>query len=462
MFYLVSFYKYLLLLISVLMFLYGLLHLFSKDAFFRIKYVLLLRPDRKKSRLRCLILVLVFLLNCFFIPFNERKQASAVISLNYPEASQGLNPNGTRYNQVDILDTEVLENTIRRGALKEVTVEDLKKTLRVQPKVQGDSYNQESYFISTQFVLSYQADQSTMHLDGDKLTALVAETYKQWFLQQYSDNVTAFDLNFDRMEQEDYLDICKYLKKEADKIGAYMMNMSYRESAFQSDENRETFQSVAARAYNVSDVMIENLEAYVLENGISKETPTYMGRLGFQNAFLYFDSLKADRASRNNLEAISLYEDEMARIVLVPTYDTDSQFYMSQTRIGIDDFAAEADGYANRKTEIDSQIALNNHIFQQLSQANEADGRDEKAEGLIGQIEEELVKLAKEARTLVEEYSISQTDEYITVIPGTWENQISRIMRKILLYTGLFAVGMYCAAIVHALESGEEKRRSRA
>ncbi len=459
MYYFVRYYRYIILLVSFLFILYGLLHILTKDAFFKAKYLVVQRHKEKKNRLLQFFILMIFLLNCVMIPQMERGYATAEISLNYPEASQGLNPNGTRYNQVDILNTEVLENTIEKGALKNVTPGNLKRTLSVWPRVQGSSENEDAYFISTQFVLSYSRDKDTMHLDGEKLTALAAEAYKEWFLRQYSDNVTALNLDFEEIEAEDYLDICEYLKKEAEKIGAYMKNMSDKESAFRSQANGETFQSVSSRAYKVSNVMVENLEAYVLENGLSKEIPTYMGKLGFKNAFLYFDALKADRASKNNLEAISLYEDDMARIVLVPTYDTDAQFYMSETRIGIDDFAADADSYSNQKTSLSGEIAFNNHVLNQLSQSSGSSKTNEKAEQLVIQIENELYRLAEEAKTLVAEYSTRQANEYMTITVDSWENRVGKTAVKVLLYTAVFAVGIYSAAIALSLHDREERKK---
>jgi len=41
-----------------------------------------------------------------------------LIAFNYEEAAKGQNPNGTRFNESDILSDEILEKVIERGALK--------------------------------------------------------------------------------------------------------------------------------------------------------------------------------------------------------------------------------------------------------------------------------------------------------------------------------------------------------
>lgn len=446
MFFLIKNYPQVLISISMLMILCAASRLIWSRSLSLIKDFRAIYRTLKIRKWLRLLIILVFFLNCVALPLKAQQNISADISLNYVKASQGLNPNGTRYNPAGILSTEILENAVEKGALHDITAKDLGRVLSVVPKVQGNSYDEGQYFISTQFVLSYNANQDTASLDGELLLNLAAESYKEWFVSKYSDNVGALDMNFTEFEREDYLDICEYLKKRADLIRAYMTGMASEEPAFQSASNGETFQSVASQADNVSAVMVEKLEAYLLENGVSKSTDAYMSRLGFQNVFSYFDGERADSSYKNSLAAISMYEDDMARIVLVPTVDTEYQFYMSQTRIGIDDFAKRAESYSNNRTKINDGIVRNNHILNQLSTFSHSNGTDERAETLVMQIEAELNKLADKAQTMIKEYSASQSNKYITITVSSVEERAIRIIIDIVFYTVLFAFAVYCAA----------------
>lgn len=459
MFELIKYYRYGLFLICLVLIAYGLLRIFSKRADVSIKAAAGKYRLFKRKKLLNLLIFVVFIANCFLVPLQMQQSATAEISLNYMKASQGLNPNGTRYNQADILSAEVLGRAIEKGALKDVTESDLRSALSVAPKVQGNSGDEGSYFISTQFVLSYNANKKTEHLHGEQLLTLVSESYKEWFLNKYSDNTSALKMDFSEKNPEDYLDVCEYFKNKGNLIGAYMTSMAEQEPAFQSEANGETFQSLASQAYKVSNTMVEKLEAYVMENGVSKDAPSFMSRLSFENIFDHFDALKADYSSKNNLTAISMYEDDLARIVLIPTYDTNFQFYMSQTRIGIDDFAESADSFAQEKTIIRSGIAKNNRILRQLSSGVIRSGIDQKAETLILQIEEELTKLAGEAQELVKEYSAKQANEYMLVTVHTLESRAGKAAVNALLYTLLFAAAAHCVAF--AVTLGRKNRRER-
>ncbi len=458
MFYLIKYYKHLMILACFFPVLYGGLRILGKRSWSSIKAWAAGYHLFKGKRLLSLVILLVFLLNFFMLPLYEGRNASAEISLNYAKASQGLNPNGTRYNQMDILGGEVLERAIEKGALTGVGVNDLKEVLSVGPLVQGASHSEDAYFISTQFGIYYNASPNTAHLKGETLLTLVTEAYKEWFIREYSENIRVLKLDFTETEKEDYLDICEFLRKQAEAIGRYMLTLSGEEAAFQSQSSGETFQSISSQAYTVADVMVERLEAYVLADGISKETGRYVERLKIQNVFKDFDARKAAAASENNLTAISMYENDMARIVLVPTYDTNYQFYMSQTRIGIDDFAADADSFANSKTAIHSEMARNEHVVQMLSGRYEPDGINEKAELLISQIEAELNRLARAAQNLVKEFSNRQANEYMTITVFTREQQAASIIMEIFAYTLLFAVCIHICMLGVHINKNSRKR----
>lgn len=440
-YYVLTYYKTAILAISALLFACGVLVLGNRSRQ-GLRHLLGEYHDlRKRWNLGLLVLV-VLLLNCFLVPAEAKLHAGAGISLNYNLASQGLNPNGSRFNQTDILSTEILERAIEKGALEDITVEDLKRTIQVSPVVQGSSDDESSYFISTHFSMRYNADEKTYTQDGENLLTLVTQAYREWFVKEYSANTSALRLDFTQTEEQDYLDICSYLAQCASGMGEYMTNMSSEEPAFRSSETGETFHSLSSRAYEASGTLVEDLEAYVLEQGISKDASQYISRLNVDNVFKDFEARKAAASNENTLDAISMYENDMARVVLVPTYDTDNQFYMSQTRTGVDKFAARADDYASKKVSIYSDIAENSHVIGRLSNGRHRSGTDVKAERLVQQIEEELRRIAGQAEELVKEYNARQANNYMTIEVSSVESQAKKLAVKIAALTLLFAAGL--------------------
>ena len=83
------------------------------------------------------VLVLAFVLTLTFGVFNHLKakhSVRAIVTLNYSEASQAQNSNGTRFNMAEITCDEVVEKAIEIGAFENVTVKQLKNCLSVYPQ----------------------------------------------------------------------------------------------------------------------------------------------------------------------------------------------------------------------------------------------------------------------------------------------------------------------------------------
>ena len=64
-------------------------------------------------------------------------------------------------------------------------------------------------------------------------------------------------------------------------------------------------------------------------------------------------SQKKDMAAHDvRIETIGLYDAFMTHFVLIPTYDTEKEFYMSRTKVGVDYFADEAKEFLESATEV--------------------------------------------------------------------------------------------------------------
>ena len=65
---------------------------------------------------------------------DSSRVASAQMTLNYSEASQGLNPNRTRFTTTDLTSDEVLQSTLYNAGLEgQMTVEQLRRAITVEP-----------------------------------------------------------------------------------------------------------------------------------------------------------------------------------------------------------------------------------------------------------------------------------------------------------------------------------------
>ena len=349
-----------------------------------------------------------------FNHFELKKSVHAIISLNYSEASQALNSNGTRYNMAEIISDEVVERAIKNGALKDVTVKQLKDCLVVYPCVQGGVDDETKYHISTEFGVEYHASKHTSHLDSENVIKLITGAYKEYYIEKYTDNFSldAEKPDFDEME---YMDIVSYFDKEAQSVLNYLYGMSEKNPSFVT-ENGSTFNSIAGKVHQFKETQInQNLKALILQNGIVRDKNGYIDRLSYHNKNVDFDRLKNDASYNLCNQAIDMYSEEMTRVVLVPTWDQAGKYYMGRTKVGIDELSVMATEFSNYVASNEKEIMDNTLVIDKISASNPDSQLYMSADSLIDSVYESIKGFEKEAITAGRQYFRHKMNQCIAV-----------------------------------------------
>ena len=346
--------------------------------------------------------------------FELKKSVHAVVSLNYSEASGALNSNGTRYNMAEIICDEVVERAIKKGALKDVTVKQLKNCLSVYPCVQGGVGDETEYHISTEFAVVYYASKDTDHLDSENVIKLITSAYKEYYIEKYTDNFSldAQKPDFGKME---YMDVVSYLGKEANAVLNYLYGMAEKNPSFVT-ENGSTFNSIAGKIHQFNETQInQNLRSLVLQNGIARDKAGYIDRLSYQNKNVDFDRRKNQVSYDLCNMAINMYSEEMTRIVLVPTWDQSGKYYMGRTKVGIDELSVMATNFSNYVASNEKEIMENQLIVDKVSKGNQDSFQYEKADMLIESVYNSIKDFEKEAIIAGREISRHKMNQCIAV-----------------------------------------------
>jgi len=350
----------------------------------------------------------------FFNHFELKKTVTAVVSLNYSEASQALNSNGTRYNMAEIISDEVIERAIEKGALKNVTVKQLQNCLAVYPCVQGGVGDESQYLISTEFTVGYYASNETDHLDSENVIKLITSAYKEYYIEKYTDNFSLGNEKPDFSDME-YMDIVAYLDKETNSILNYLYGMAGKNPSFVT-ENGSTFNSIAGKVYQFKETQInQNLKALVLQNGIVRNENEYVDRLSFQNQNVDFDRQKNEASYRLCNDAIARYSEEMTRIVLVPTWDKTGKYYMGRTKVGIDELSVMATTFSDYVASNEKEIMNNNLVIDKIASGEQSEELMASADSLIESVYTSIKGFEKEAISAGREYSRHKMNQCIAV-----------------------------------------------
>ncbi len=359
----------------------------------------------------CFVFTLLF---GVFNHLNLKKSVHAIISLNYSEASQAQNSNGTRYNMAEIISDEVVERAINKGALKDVTVKQLKDCLVVYPCVQGGVNDKSQYHISTEFAVEYHASKHTDHLDSENVIKLITSAYKEYYIEKYTDNfmLDASEPDFTDME---YMDIVMYLDKEAQAVLNYLYGMAEKNPSFVT-ENGSTFNSIAGKIYQFKETQInQNLKGLILQNGIARDKNVYIDRLLYQNKDVEFDRRKNYISFRLCNQAVDMYSEEMTRVVLVPTWDSTGKYYMGRTKVGVDELSVKATTYSDYMAANEKEIMDNNLIIGKISKGKSTKAVYDSADSLIASVYKSIKAFEKEAIGAGREYSSHRMNQCIAV-----------------------------------------------
>lgn len=410
------------------------------------------KAELKKLRLFRISALLFAIVMCFSATlasyFDTSKQSSAVIALNYAEASQGQNVNGTRYNMSEIICDDVIGRVIKKGGFSDLTVSDLKSCFSVVPLNQGNSYSKDKYHISTEFAVYYSASSKTKKYDTNAMVQLLCNSYRDYYFDNY---VNDFQFNMSDFDEEikelDYIDIATLLGNKANYILNYLYGLREKNSAFISS-NGSTFASVAAKVDLLSSAQIyDAIYSYILQNGISLDNRKLIDRYTYANKMFDYDRQKLKESYDITNKAIAKYDKDMARIVLVPTWDNDGQYYMGRTKIGIDTLSVQSVSYSKNIANLETSIKDNELKIRKFTEAsgNTAENRAYVSE-LMASAEKSLEELAEEARIIGREYYSSQMNQCIsaTVYQSSVLSQA-----KTLILTALLAY-ICCWALVSA------------
>ena len=404
---------------------------------------------RATKYVKAWILIFVFVLTGVFAVFNHMKCkqfAMAVMALNYSQASQAQNSNGTRYNMSEITCDEVLEMAIKKGALENVTVKQLKECLSVYPYVQGDVNDPSNYHISTEYVVEYYASKHTQHLNAENVILLISSAYKDYYIEKYTDTFSQTregeKPDFSTME---YMDIVAYFNKEITVVLNYLYGMAEKGPSFVT-ENSTTFQSIAGKVYQFRETQIEeNLRSLILQYGVVRDKEAYIDRLSYQNKNIEYDKQKNEASYELCNDAIEMYSEEMTRVVLVPTWDESGKYYMGRTKVGIDELSVMATNYSNEVAANNKELMDNELVLNKMKKAYNNKTAKAEADALIETISQSIDTFTKEAIQAGREYANYAMNQCVAVsISGvSLFHELKTIM--------IFAVLAYVATLMHSL-----------
>ena len=385
-----------------------------------------------------LLCILAAGLLCMMNYNNTTYTSSAQMTLNYSEASRGLNPNRTIFSASELTSDTVLQNTIESAGLDgQLTVEKLRSCLSVSPIDVVNVSNAEDY-ITTTYQIILSLDEKYPHLNADTLMEIYCSSYKDYFMEHYGENQSIFNSKMpDYFESEPYLKL-KRLSLRADQIDRYLDARVSENKSYEDTTTGISFLNLYKQIQNVIAYEIPRIQAFILRGGVSTDAESLTSMLLYKIKIeqtkyavqmAYYD---ADNVG------IRLYDESMSAVVMIPTLDENQQFYMSRTKTALDSMASDADGALTEATAHQDVITATTDVVQQM-RTGAVSGENPQVDEMLQSLEDTLNSIQQDLQTTDASYIIYKTQNYLVFNYGAASFSQRIQLKKVILEMAIFA-----------------------
>lgn len=383
-----------------------------------------------KRKLFTFVFLLVISI-CFFCNYymESLQIATTTVSLDYEEASQGLTPSQTRFNIYEVESAEVLDRLIDYAGLRgELTADDLRKCVSVSA-THDKNVSGKVNFISTSYTISFTKADKMQKRSAEAMLALLCKAYREFFVEHYGINHSILSFNINDLKfNDEYLMVVDLLELKCNQLAKYVQLRKRENKNYQDPDTGITFSALEQRVDNFYTYDLARLRSYIIETGIANDKPNLTAMLDYK--------IRMDRLIHNKLMAsydednkgIKLYDSAMSAIVMIPTEDSTSKYYMSRTKTGMDNMALHADGQLLGATERMKDIEYNTYLIEKMRSSNPQEAQRKKADEMIRQMEASLEELASDIRMVDNSYTSYKARNYLS-----FRNTYMRFLDRISL-----------------------------
>lgn len=322
---------------------------------------------------------------------NKSKQAK--ISLNYQTASEGQNPNGTRFNPYEIVSEEVLKNASEKLGYE---IDSGSVWISLPESGSGSS-------ISTDYYL--YCDSS----NGVNVLKAVLDAWSDKFKSSHT--VSQSSLTYDEPSDDtDYIFLENWLENEANDLLSYAKTRLKSDNTWVNSDN-EGFQSIYDSIENFINNDVAKYKTYIIENGITKDADTLKRSIAYKDKLLLNKKANYDAQYTNRLKAIKLYDPTLFPTISVPSISSGT-YYITTTKTGLDYIYDAASVASTNATDIQTTLNDDSQLLANMSKS----GTDATADSMHSELVTKLNSLSEKLKSIDTEYETTQKQPYFALL----------------------------------------------
>lgn len=383
--------------------------------------------------------------------------ASTTMSLNYEESVTGKTPNGARFSESEFLTQEYLEAILQATGLQDdLTTADLADCISISPTTSRIVTKEDDYYISSSYYLSVKLPWTLWgKITVQDFLDEICRVYLKRFTADYRVNATSLDIDDDYSDM-DYEEIGSYFSMMIDRVNNYLTVRNDQDGSYLSASG-QSYSAIKKQVQNLQGYTLREYQSYIWEKGVAKNNSRCIDDLNELNRTLRWDEMSDSQKSAIYMTILDNYNNKMVSSVLIPTYDNDGAFYMSRTKIGIDDLALQANELLSSAVEAQKSIATNNTKVTALEQYTES-YEVQMAQAMVDNITRQLADIVSATRELDADCYAQRIHSYLMFSePQMSFMQRYNVKRSVMLAALVCAV-CYLGAAVQACVRRQRQR----
>lgn len=398
-----------------------------------------------RTKRRCLVIYAIIIaaaVTCFLFATNVNTVYTTV-SISFSEISKGCNPDGSPFDIYEVLSETVLESACQKLDNK-VNSETLKKHISVTGITTDGSFsairqnvfdgNDTYSYFPSRYTISYSIISDAIKAEGraaslkavlgqfemppkSEILSAVAESYKEYYEKKYVTTSDMFNVDWGKTKSLDYFNRANEINNILNRINRYL-EKRYDEDVKFVSSGGIGFGDLSAEASRIIDTDVEEYKAFIIQNGITTDKDKLLKQLRYVSQKNY-DQMQRSRGEYNiMLEGISIYDPLITKVVFVPALDSENEFYMNRTKIGIDYLTENANAAKLLGDEAESEAQYYDYLIDQFdkfesSEEWKIEEANAKCDRIIAKIDDFLKNVSAINNEYIEKVSyetVSTTD----------------------------------------------------
>lgn len=373
--------------------------------------------------------------------------ATTTMSLNYEESVTGKTPNGARFSESEFLTQEYLEAVIQATGLQDdLTTSELADCISISPTNSKLVTEEDDYYISSSYHIDLELPWSLWgKITAQDLLDQICRVYLKRFTADYRINATSLDISFDYSDM-DYEEIGSYFQMMIGRINNYLTVRNDQAGSYLSTSG-QSYNAIKKQVQNLQSYTLSEYQSYIWENGVAKNNARCIDDLNELNRTLRWSEMSDSQKSDIFMTILDNYNNKMVSSVLIPTYDSDGSFYMSRTKVGIDDLALRANELLTSAVDAQKTITTNNSKITALEEPTGA--RElQVAQSMVDTITRQLTGIVSATRELDADCYAQRISRYL-VFNGPESSFIKRYnVKPSVMLAAVICTVWYLAAVV--------------